>query len=369
MTSLAGKRIGLNGTCYNERPSGARQRFVGLYGQVIKANPSTEFFIYDAADAAISSAFAGAVNVVARSTPIASAGRLRKAVASVGFWQRKLLADKLDLFEQFNLPLVKAPACPTVLTIHDVRDANSHVLPLRQLYRFTWRNALARVDHVITVSRTMKSEIEALSAYVPVTVIYNGINQSFPCILNRTDHRNRCTQLLAVGHLEPRKNYLTLLNAVARIKKRKRDVHLTVVGRDGGSKDAIEAAIHANDLTADITLRSDVSNTELANLYRACDMVVFPSLYEGFGIPLIEAMAAHRPIITSDIGVFREITEDQGCYFPPLDPEAMASSILQLVDQPLLADRLVEYGTARISDFRYEHLATQVTELYRQLIS
>ena len=106
-------RVGLNAICFDDRPSGAKQRFLGIYGALISAHPEIDFVIYEPADCRVAQWFAGAANVVARPTPVPSSGQLRKAVAGARFWRHRLRADRLDLFETFNLPMVVAPDCPT----------------------------------------------------------------------------------------------------------------------------------------------------------------------------------------------------------------------------------------------------------------
>src|SRR5579872_4047421 len=122
---MTGLRIGLNATCFSDRPSGARQRFVGLYGEVIRRRPHDEFIIYEPADCRVASWFGDAANVVARVTPLPSTARARRPLAGISYWRNELRATSLDLFEMFNLPLVKAPDCPTLLTIHDLRRLKS----------------------------------------------------------------------------------------------------------------------------------------------------------------------------------------------------------------------------------------------------
>ena len=97
-------------------------------------------------------------------------------------------------------------------------------------------------------------------------------------------------------------------------------------------------------------------------------MFVFPSAYEGFGIPILEAMAAGRPMVLSNLRVFREITQDRGIYFPCDDSGAMAHAIEEVLYSSDKRRRLVEYGNSRVQDFSFHSLAAQVESLYRLLI-
>ena len=102
-------RIGLNATCFNERPSGAKQRFLGLYTPVIKAMVDTEFVIYEAADVDISSWFEGFENVSIRRTPIKNKGRWERLINGLTYWPQALSKEHLDVFEGFHLPVVGNP--------------------------------------------------------------------------------------------------------------------------------------------------------------------------------------------------------------------------------------------------------------------
>jgi glycosyltransferase involved in cell wall biosynthesis len=360
-------RVGLNATCFNYRPSGATQRFVGLYGRLIAANPDVEFVVYEPSDTRVAQFFAGASNVRARVTPIPSGGRVRKVARSLGYWRHTLRADRLSLFEQFNLPLVKAPDCPTILTVHDIRDAYATGMPLlRHAYRTIWHRALSGADHVITVSDTMREEVLRFHPGVPITTIYNGVDAA---PFKQAVIEASVPYLLAVGHLEPRKNYDVLITALALLRQRGCAMPLIIIGRDGGSLSAIKAKITALGLNKWVTIRHDVDTAALASLYRGAALVVFPSLYEGFGIPLIEAMAAGRPLVVSDIPVFRELSEDRVLFFDPHDPTALADNIMRVHADPALAASIAAYGRDRVGDFAFDVLAEQMVHLYRRLLS
>jgi glycosyltransferase involved in cell wall biosynthesis len=100
-----------------------------------------------------------------------------------------------------------------------------------------------------------------------------------------------------------------------------------------------------------------------------CTLVIFPSYYEGFGIPVLEAMAAHRPLIVSDIPVFRELTEGRGTYFPPDDSEAMAAVIAEVLSCKERQQGIVDYGDQRVRAFTFSELASQVEHVYRRLVA
>ena len=217
-------RVGINATSLSERPSGARQRFVGLYGALFRAWPEHQFIVYEPRDCQVARWFAGLTNVSGVPTPLASGKRLQRFVRGLGYWQRQLRQDRIDLFESLHLPAVIAPNCPTILTVHDIRAGGGDQPQLgRALYRAVLRRSLRRAAAVVTVSDVMRSELIAEAPSARVVTIHNGIN-SAPFRAARGGARAIADKLqlpidfvLAVGHFEPRKNYASLIEAMALI--------------------------------------------------------------------------------------------------------------------------------------------------------
>jgi glycosyltransferase involved in cell wall biosynthesis len=368
-------KIGLNATCYNDRPSGAKQRFVGIYRELIKRLPEVEFVIYEPTDCRVGSWFGDAPNVSSRQTPIRSEGRTQKLIDGYRYWGAALRAERFDIFERFNLPIVRPVTGRVVQTIHDIRGLQSDHGKLKQLaYKAVVGRSLKAADHVITVSEAMKSEILSVYPDVPISVIYNGYAAECagPADTELEVFREKfClpTQfILAVGHFEKRKNYLRLIEAMALLRDRGRMCPLVIIGNDSGEKKAVEIRIESAKLGNSVKLLSGLSDSEVRCAYSLCNLFIFPSLYEGFGIPILEAMAARRPMVLSDIPVFREITQNQGVYFRPDDVEGMAFAIDHVLSTHGARARLVEHGNERVKAFSFHSLAIQVECLYTMLM-
>lgn len=369
-------RIGLNATCFNERPSGARQRFLGIYGALIRQCQDDEFIVYEPRDCRVGLWFGGAPNVRIVATPLPSTGRLPRATIGHRYWRTALAQDRLDLFETFHLPLVLAPACPTIMTLHDPRSVICEGSRLRRwLSARVMRPALKRADQVITVSRTMCDELRGIEPEVKVTAVYNGIDAAPFAAVDAADAERVRTRfglpegfLLAVGHLERRKNYGRLIEALARLRDAGQEHFLVIVGLEGGYGSAVRAAVARLGMDEHVRILSGVSDLELRALYSLSRLVVFPSYYEGFGIPILEAMAARRPLVTSDIKVFRELTEDNGAYFPPHDAAAMAATLEEVLGDAARRAALVAYGDRRVLDFNFDRLAGQVAAVHRTVL-
>ena len=368
-------KVGLNATCLNARPSGAKQRFEGIYGALVRRMPTVEFVVFEPRDWQASSSFAGLDNVAYRPTPIPSTGRFGKLAAAFGYWPLAFTREAFDVFEMMHLPLFRPARGKTLLTIHDIRDLYpAYATMNRLIYSNVLRRALQRADHVVTVSAAMREEILAFYPHTPVSVVYNGLDpRSFagvaPADLDVLVAKFELPRdfVLAVGHFEPRKNFSRLIDAIALLKKRGIDCPLVIVGNDSGEGPALLGQIKALNLTRQVKLLSGLSDFEVRCIYLLCGLFVFPSLYEGFGIPLLEAMAAGRPMVSSDLPVFREITEDQGIYFPPEDVGAMADALEVGLTDSLARAHGVQYGAQRVTDFSFDRLAEGIAGIYKQL--
>lgn len=366
-------KIGLNATCLNDRASGAKQRFIGINRALFALLPGDEFFVFEPADCAIRSWFGQHPNVRFVRTPLLSHSRLQKFLLGLAYWRSALRDRPLDLFEAFHLPVVKAPRGRTLLTVHDVRFLRDPS-PARAAYRLVLERSLHAADHVVTVSQSMRREILELFPRLSISVVYNGIDvASFTSL---SDAQVRAVQadlrlppdfLLSVGHFEERKNYPGLLRGLAELHARGRQVHLVIVGNDSGELAHIRELAASLRLARHITILDGLSDLQVRCLYRLCSLFVFPSRYEGFGIPVLEAMAANRPFVLSDIAVFREITEDRAIYFSPDDPASIAATVDRVLSSPGEQEQLIAYGSKRVHDFRFENSAAALAALYRQM--
>jgi len=367
-------KIVLNATCLNSHPSGARNRFVGIYQQIFKLCPEVDFIVFEPKDCSISSWFSRSFNVRYIKTGQSSENSIQRYLSGKLFWSRELNKINPDIFETYHLPLVKSPAGRTILTVHDIRYLRFPHLysPFRRVVsRSLLRSALLRSDLVITVSNAIKKEILDFCPKANVKVIHNGIDPEAYHSLSGEDLSKIKESLnlpqkfiLSVGHLEKRKNYPRLLEAISSLNLKGNNLFLCIVGNEGDDSKAILDKINELKLINNVKLLKNLTDHEVRGLYRLCSLFVFPSLYEGFGIPIIEAMAAQCPMVLSDLPVFREITENQSLYFNENDPELMARAILKAYDSASEQKRLIEYGTKRVEMFKYDKLARDLKQIY-----
>jgi glycosyltransferase involved in cell wall biosynthesis len=231
------------------------------------------------------------------------------------------------------------------------------------------------VDHVITVSTTMKEEILKYYPHAQISVVYNGVDAngidgiSHSAKLAVRKNLNLPEEfILAVGHFEERKNYLRLIDSISILRDKGFSCSLVIIGNDSGGRDVLEKRIENLNLSRQVQLFSGLSNLEVGCAYKLCSLFVFPSTYEGFGIPILEAMAAGCPMALSDILVFQEITQSTGIYFPCDDVGLMASSIERGLSSCVDRVKSVEYGRDRIKVFNFKLLATELADLYKNML-
>jgi glycosyltransferase involved in cell wall biosynthesis len=166
--------------------------------------------------------------------------------------------------------------------------------------------------------------------------------------------------------LEPRKNYVRLFHAYARLREKGYDGHLVVAGRRGWLYEPILSAIRDLKLTDEIRIVRP-RDRDLPAMYSLADVFVYPSLYEGFGIPPLEAMACGTVVACSGTSSLPEVVGDAALLFNPLDEEQMASAIARLLDDEAMREALTARGRARAASFTWDRAAERTVTVYRDV--
>jgi len=259
---------------------------------------------------------------------------------------------------------------PSVVTIHDIsfeRYPEFFSRRFRLRDRLFIRDAARRASRVITVSETSRRDLVELWR-VPadrVVAIHNGVDGVFGPGLNEPEEGSLDPlRVLAVGTLQPRKNLGRLLDATA-IVARKRRVLLRVVGPDGYQGEAIRSRIVGR---AEVEVLGYVDRATLADEYRRAHLLVYPSLYEGFGLPVVEAMASGTPVVTTSGGSLPEVAGDAALIVDPLDVSAIAAAIERIADNGALRAELRLRGLARARAFSWATAARQHVDCYTNLL-
>ncbi|MBI1867940.1 MAG: glycosyltransferase family 4 protein [Methylocystis sp.] len=368
-------KIGLNATCLTARSSGAAQRFRGLYGELFNRLSNVEFVVYEPSDCEVRNWFDGYENVRFIRTQLLSENRLQRYIFGKIFWNVEINKNEFDWFESVNLPIVNSMSCRNLLTIHDIRDLKLKGNAIfRGLYRYILDDSVKKAHKIIAVSESAREEMLDYYPNASISVVYNGVNVcEFQNVKNEAilEVKNRLKLpnefILTVGHFEKRKNYLRLIDALSYLHKKSKNVNLVIVGNDNGELEAVRKRANILGVSDKLLIFNGLSDFDVRAIYRAAKLLVFPSSYEGFGIPVIEAMAAEIPVVLSDIPVFKEITQGNGFYFDHNDSESIAHAIEYVLSSTSEAERLVQYGRHRVIDFNFATLALEIEKIYKDM--
>ncbi len=292
-------------------------------------------------------------------------------------WRRLLRREGAGVaLAQYLVPSF-AP-CATIATIHDVSfmPHPEWFLPRpRRIMRVLIPNSARRATAIVTGSEHAASEIVRYCR-VPREKIhvcpYAAGAQFQP--LDRAAaaacaerHGLSGRYVLAVGLIQPRKNLPRLLGAFAQIAGRHDDVTLAVVGRLGWQVEPVRAAVEALGLTARVVFCNQVPDADLPALYRAAAVFCYPSLYEGFGLPPLEAMACGTPVVASNTTSIPEVVGDAGLLVDPLSEAELAGALDRVLDSSALAEDLGARGLARAAKYSWRRCAEQHLSLCRDL--
>jgi glycosyltransferase involved in cell wall biosynthesis len=295
--------------------------------------------------------------------------------AVLPFAARRARADVL--FCPVNVRPVLSP-CPTVVTIHDLIFLRypEAFHPLKRMYLTAMTGWSARhATHVITVSDSTRQDVVELLGVRPerVTTVHNGVSERFipvpeqakSAFLARQGVRGRT--VLYIGTLEPRKNLTTLLQSFATIAAKSdfEDVTLIIGGSKGWYYDEIFATAERLGLTASGRVRflGRVPDDDLPLWYNVATVFAYPSLYEGFGLPALEAMACGTPVVASSTPALREVVDTAGITLDPGDMAAWAGALERLLAGGEEAERLKEAGLRRASEFTWERSAAETARV------
>lgn len=282
--------------------------------------------------------------------------------------------EEIDLYHApaFGLPAGGAPSTALVLTVHDlIADVLPDTVPLRAraAFRRIYRSATV-ADRVIAVSETTRRDL--LARYpVPadrVVVIGNGVSASFAARSAAVEGRRSDPFLLYVGGLDPSKNVSFLLEVLTEVRRQVPAMRLALAGETGARRDALVARARSSGLAPAVDLLGYLDDTGLAGAYRDATAFLFPSLYEGFGLPPLEAMAAGCPVIASTGGALPEVLGDGAWIAPPGDVAAWAQAAVILHRDVGRRRAQVEAGRTRAAHFTWERVGRETWEVYRSLL-
>ena len=314
--------------------------------------------------------------------------RLRALLAQIAnAGQDQVLAGlgPVDLFHATEHLLPRFKRAPTVFTLHDLifRAYPRFHLPRNWIYlQLAIPLFLRRATRVICVSDWTRRDAERLYGLprAKTHVVHEGVHARFGPVADparraaaRAKYKLPERYLLALSTIEPRKNLLTLFDAIARLDNTKlggwADVPLIVGGRQGWLTDETYAAVKARGLEGRVRFAGFIGDEDLPAVMSQAALFCFPSLYEGFGFPPLEAMACGAPVLSSDASSLPEVLGDAAEYAAPTDPAAWARAIERLLSNEEARNGLAVRGPAQVARFTWARAAAETEKVYAEAIS
>jgi len=289
-----------------------------------------------------------------------------------------LIFKKIELFHGPRFMIPRACPCKTVVTIHDLGFKIMPECIINSAYIYfdsRTKLAVSKADRIIAVSENTKNDLIKLynASEDKITVIHWGIDQSFqPCndrsSIGRIKNKLGIDKefILFVGTIEPRKNLVRLIKAFDKLKM-KREYRLVIAGCKGWLYEEVFATVKELNMEKDIIFTGYVHDNELPFLYSAAELFICPSLYEGFGLPVLEAMACGVSVVTSNVSSLPEVAGDAAILVDPYDVEAIAKAMEQVLEDSNLRKEMIEKGFERAEKFSWQDTVKKTLDVYKQV--
>ena len=291
-----------------------------------------------------------------------------------------------------QLPLIGPKKTKYVVTIHDLafKFFPQH-FPWKDRWKINFFTDIAvrRADKIIAISHSTKKDLLKLYPKIKtdkIAVVYHGFDRKIfeqPYskkelnsvlikynILPTKEKQTKTQYLLYVGAIQPRKDLTTLIKAFEKLKTEQKSFRfykLVLVGEVAWKSAVTLKAVKQSKYKKDIILTGRVSFDDLAKFYQGAEVFIFPSLYEGFGIPLLEAFASRTPVITADNSSLREVGGDGARYFESGNYQALTQVLVQVLKSPTLKKIMVKAGLKECKKFSWEKCAKETLAVLKKI--
>lgn len=373
------KRVGFNALLLHPQAGGIAVYMKNLIDGMLHARADWQPQIFLRAEAMKEYGFSSSKYIV----PVSFAGLcpVRRVLTEIFSWRRLLSQNCIDLLHVPISYFVPAVSVPTIITVHDLRILHfpDSYRPLRRAFlrrMIPW--SARRAAQIIAVSQFTKDELVTRLGVDPdkVTVIHSGIeSHRFSAQFSekekeqvRQTYRLPEQFILTVGHLEPRKNYERLIEAFALLRRRGAQYSLVIVGRENWLYQGIYDRVRRLGLSDAVHFTRFVEQADLILIYQMASLFVSPSIFEGFGFTPLEAMAAGIPVAVSNATSHPEVCGSAAEYFDPFNVKDMAEKMLRLIEDPRLAQSLVEEGRRNILRFSWERCCRETFQVYEECL-
>ncbi|MCI0394452.1 MAG: glycosyltransferase family 4 protein [Chloroflexi bacterium] len=293
-------------------------------------------------------------------------------------WPLAARQRHLDLLHSLAFVTPLASHCPTMVTVYDLSFIYypENFPAWQRLYLTSQtRRSCRQARRVVTIAESGRQDVHRLFD-IPrerIDVVRPGVDAAFSLrpaeevIAFRQRQELPERFILHVGTLQPRKNIPALLEALARLKRP--EIGLVLVGGKGWFFEEIFARVQALGLGEQVRFAGYVSDEELPLWYNAASLLVFPSLYEGFGMPVVQAMACGTPVIAAETSAVPEVTGEAALLFHPQDASALANHLASILDDPQLAATLRQRGLLQAQQFSWELSGQQMAAIYESVLA
>lgn len=305
--------------------------------------------------------------------------RMFKAIWRSGALVSTLKKDGITLFHGLSNELpygLRKEQIRTVVTIHDLiflRYPQFYSVIDRWIYGRKFKAACLQADKIIAISEMTKRDIIRFFHVdeEKIAVVYQGCDASFSRPVTekqkasvRNTYKLPARFILNVGSIESRKNLLLIVKAMTYLDS---DISLVVIGKRTPYTDEVEQYIRENHLSDRIVIKSNVPFTDLPTIYQMASLFVYPSFFEGFGIPIIEAIHSGLPVIAATGSCLEEAGGPGSIYVDPDDEKLLAEKISLVFSSPELTEKMKEEGKAYVKRFSDEAIARDILSVYTAL--
>ena len=376
-------KIAINCIFYQPRGGGIAEYIYNLVSNIEKLDKQNEYVLYvlkDMKDFATKN-FPSRFKIKTLPYTSSFTDKIRRSLFPQCFWHKE---EELEKFDLFHSPFFHSPSfkrTKVVLTVHDMRFFRFPYTYTKLRYvflKYAVRKSCENADHIIAISHFTKNEL--MEAYrIPenrITVIHEAINKERFSIDGASSfvlpqdvaYLDKSKYILSVGHLEPWKNYELLIDAFVRLKQNPKmgNLKLLIVGKKGHHYKEIIRKINE---TSDVVYLDFVSHELLQWLYGHAELFVFPSFYEGFGFPPLEAGCYGVPSAVSHVSSMPEICGDSVFYFDPYDEKEMAAIIQEALIDEMKRNEMKDRMSQRIGEFSWRENAQQTITVYEKIVN
>ncbi len=295
-------------------------------------------------------------------------------------WHLKVARDlkklKPDIFfgpTSYIIPALVPKSLNVIVTVHDLIAwlyATHHNLKATIIERLTLPLAIKNIKKFVAVSENTKRDLQHFFKIPPekIEIVPCAASENFKPEIENIEEKENGPHFLAVGTLEPRKNFITLIKAFADVVKKHPNYSLKIIGGKGWYFEKIFAAVRDLELEDRVQFLGYVDDRELRAYYQQATALVFPSLYEGFGIPPLEAMKSGCPVIASRAASIPEVVGDAALLVEPSSASGLSEAMLRVISSPELRQELREKGFTQAEKFSWSQSAKKLYRIMKSTV-